>query len=182
MKLYGGLTLFSEIAAIIPAAGRGKRFGIPKAQAALHGRSFLDLITDTLHEAGIRDVIAVTDVDTADMLASIRIGIDQANERLPKGSGYLGYLIFPVDHPLVNSDTVIALCQRFMDDPQVVVKPCYQGKYGHPVIIPAALDLNCPTEHGLSQIISDSAYPVIALETDDPNVVLNLNTPSDIPG
>ncbi len=176
----GDSTLFDDLIAIIPAAGKGSRYGIPKAQAVIEGKAFLDLVTATVISAGIDRIIAVTDVETADMLASIRLGITRAKETANDEFPIRGFLIFPVDHPLVTPQTVIALCSCFRANPEAVVMPRYERRNGHPVIIPASIDLDLPVSHGLSQIIRESELITIHLDIDDANVIRNLNSPADL--
>ncbi len=175
----GVSTPFDELVAIIPAAGKGSRYGIPKAQAVIEGITFLDLVTATIISAGIDRIIAVTGIETADMLASIRHGITRAKETAMGEFPIRGFLIFPVDHPLVRPQTVIALCSCFRANPEAVVIPRYEQRNGHPVIIPASIDLDLPASHGLSQIIRESDVITIHLDTDDANVIRNLNSPAD---
>ncbi|MBM4403259.1 MAG: NTP transferase domain-containing protein [Candidatus Cloacimonetes bacterium] len=199
MKPSGDSTRFDEIVAIIPAAGKGSRYGMPKAEAKINGRTFLELVTETLHTAGIDRIITVTGIDTPDMLASIRVGVTRAKEEASAGIPIGGYLIFPVDHPLVQPETVISLCNCFRSHPETVIIPCYIGalsslgvaksvchnmrhnrKSGHPIIIPASLDLDRQVTRGLSQIIHASRFPIVHIETHDANVIRNLNTPGDL--
>ena len=115
-----------EIAAIILSAGEGRRAGGPKAFLPIDGTCFLARIAGTLAAAGLEPVVAVVraqDLDAAracapsavfavnprperGMLSSVRTGIDATGARD-------GYCIIPVDHPLVQVETVRTLAAAF---------------------------------------------------------------------
>ena len=48
---------FSDILALIPASGKGKRFGQPKHKALLNGKTFTDCIINTLKEAEMNNIV-----------------------------------------------------------------------------------------------------------------------------
>ena len=165
-----------DIIAIIPASGKGSRFGSPKAEALLEGKTFAETIIETLKAAGLRSIHLASYADTDDMLATLR----RARREL-KDSGAAGYLIFPVDFPFVTADSVLRMIACFRKMPDKVVRPLHKGKPGHPVIIPAALDLEQPDNgKGLRGIIQASAMTIHDLDVNDPGILRNINTPKDM--
>ena len=132
-----------EIAAIILSAGEGRRAGGPKAFLPIDGTCFLARIAGTLAAAGLEPVVAVVraqDLDAAracapsavfavnprperGMLSSVRTGIDATGARD-------GYCIIPVDHPLVQVETVRTLAAAFAARDDAVVRPVHGGR-GH---------------------------------------------------
>ncbi len=167
---------FNEITAIIPASGRGERFGGPKADAVLGSATFLERIRTTLAAAGIMKVFVAQDFDTPNMLGTLRRSVRELSS-----SPARGYLIFPVDHPFVLAETVIAICAAWMHNPDAVYRPAYQGRTGHPVLIPAWLDLEQDDRgQGLAGIIRNHACTVVDLPVEDSAVLRNINTPKDL--
>ncbi len=165
-----------EIIAIIPASGKGSRFGSPKAVALLEGKTFAETIIGTLKAAGLRSIHLASYADTDDMLATLR----RARQEL-KDSGAAGYLIFPVDFPFVTADSVLRMMACFRKMPDKVVRPLHKGAPGHPVIIPAALDLDADDHgKGLRGIIQSSGIEVTDLAVGDPGILRNINTPNDM--
>lgn len=167
---------YPEITAIIPASGKGKRFGRPKAQATKGDKTFAEHISGTLREAGVEQIVVAAGHETADMLSTLR----EAIRALPPGAAK-GYLIWPVDHPFVSVQTVSALCAAFLNQPDLVLRPSYEGKSGHPVLIPAWLDLSAEDNgNGLAGIIRAQVCSVIDLPVDDDAVLRNINYPADL--
>lgn len=165
-----------KLSAIILAAGKGSRFGTPKAVALLDGITFLELIHNKLKEAGINTIISVVNTDTMDMFASLQRGV---NDPAAKGSD--GYLVYPVDHPLVSVDTLKLLKKSFEQDPNSIIKPAFEGKKGHPIIIPASLNLYPEIAfEGLAELIRKSDIPVRILSVNDSGILQNVNYPDDL--
>ncbi len=168
--------LFTDIVALIPASGKGERFGLPKSEAKLGGLSFCERIEATLDQAGVVRVSIARDWDTPDMLSTLRVCVKNTPQHDVKG-----WLVFPVDHPYVKAETVTQLCQAFMQMPDAVIRPTYQGKSGHPVLIPVWLDFSEEDGGlGLAGLIRSQACTVIDLPVDDPGILKNVNHPEDM--
>ncbi len=166
----------NEIAAIIPASGRGERFGGPKAGASLGAVTFLERILSTLKDAGITDLFVAQDYDTPDMLATLRRAISELGPHHARA-----YLIFPVDHPFVQPATVRSLRAAWNSNPDAIFRPAYRGQPGHPVIIPAWLDLERDDGgNGLAGIIRAQVCSVIDVPVEDPEILRNVNYPKDL--
>ena len=72
---------------------------------------------------------------------------------------------------------------RVDNDQRAVVKPSYQNKAGHPVVIPSTMAAIVPDTDivgGLAKLIADSGLPVAAVAVDDPAVLKNINTMDDL--
>jgi CTP:molybdopterin cytidylyltransferase MocA len=137
-----------RIHAIILAAGRGARMGGPKALLALEGETFLARVARRLQRPGVERVTAVIgheaervrreaalapDVTTivnpryADgMLTSILCGLDDAD-----AAGADAVLVHPVDHPLVEAETVDAVIAA-LGHGAIIAVPSHGGRRGHP--------------------------------------------------
>jgi CTP:molybdopterin cytidylyltransferase MocA len=162
-----------SICIIIPASGKGIRYGCPKADALLEsGLSFSQAIISTCHAAGLNEIELIREADCLEMLAGIRLGI----ERRP---GYRHYLIFPVDHPFVLPQSLVTICSTASIHPGKIIRPCYLGKPGHPILIPYSLNLNVDSPCGLAGIIRESGMTIIDIPVDDPGILRNLNHPGD---
>ncbi len=164
-----------KIVAIIPAAGKGKRYGMPKINAVIDGKTFLEHIMDTLTQAGITKIIVVRDIETNDMLDSIRTAINESSEN-PSG-----WLIFPVDHPLIRVETIKQIIAAFRKAPDRVIVPQYNSKNGHPIIFPSALKIpEGIIDGGLKSVINESGFSKLAVSVDDKEVLNNKNYREDI--
>lgn len=160
-----------KVTAIILASGKGSRYGQPKSEAMLDGKLFSDIITDTLRAAGLESIVLADHCASSSMLETLK----QTISALPVPADF--YLVIPVDHPHVHTSTVVALIAAL--HPGIIVKPVYHGQSGHPVIIPAALDLSA-SEHaeGLRGIIAASLCPKKFVEVEDPGILININHPT----
>jgi molybdenum cofactor cytidylyltransferase len=107
----------SDVAAVILAAGLGRRFGGPKAGARLHGRTLLAHVADIARRAGLDPVIAVISAPVevpADVVAvanphperglssSLQLGISV----VPPGNAALVLL---VDQPTLAPESIGAV-------------------------------------------------------------------------
>jgi len=181
-----------QVIAIILASGKGTRFGMPKAEAGYNGVSFLERISTTLQEAGILHVHIAQGYDTPDMLSTLKQAVAELEKGwIPASAGttssskppyYSGYLIFPVDFPFVSSETVKKLIEAHDKQPDAVIRPCYYGFSGHPIIIPATLDIYTDDHgKGLKGVILFSGKPVNDIQVYDEGIHKNINYQKDLP-
>ncbi|MDP2172146.1 MAG: NTP transferase domain-containing protein [Candidatus Cloacimonadaceae bacterium] len=162
-----------QIIAIIPASGKGRRFGMPKAEAVLAGKSFADIIKELLHSAGIAQVHCPKNLETGSMLETLRHAISELKDQQA-----LGYLIHPVDHPFVKASTIKLLIETFKSLPDSTIRPSFQGKSGHPVIVPSWLNIDADdNDKGLAGLIRSQVCTVIDIPVDDEGVLRNINSP-----
>jgi len=185
-----------QISAVILAAGSGKRIGIPKLKLK-HGKDFfVNVVVRNLKSACINDICCVIrndDLgwfnDNADcseyivnnspesgMISSVKLGVEK----------YLkqdGVLLYPVDHPFVTADTIKRLIGNFKKNNNLVIKPYYKGKSGHPLIIPGILFqyiVNSDNIKTLNEIIKESGLSEIRIDVDDEGILRNINRIEDI--
>jgi CTP:molybdopterin cytidylyltransferase MocA len=185
-----------RIGAIILAAGRGGRIGTPKLKLEIEGSSFLSLVLKTLQDAGIEHIICVVESENREwirknfptlqiainpntengMVSSISIGIREIQK-------CEGYLIVPIDHPFIKSKTIKRLKQAFSENLSKVVKPLWNGRSGHPVMIPSNLSACIPekdVDGGLNWITRDSGVETVMVPVDDEGISKNVNTKDDL--
>jgi molybdenum cofactor cytidylyltransferase len=124
-----------------------------------------------------RDVIVVPEVGTPGqeglgMGFSIAMGVAARADAA-------GWLILPGDMPLVRSSTLIAVARELTQHP--VVCAHYKGRRGHPVGFAAELYSELALLHGddgARRIVA--RYPALSLELDDPGVLVDVDTASDL--
>jgi len=187
-RYIGGMRTFCGL---ILAGGRGRRFGEPKAFAALpDGRSFLDSCFECLHQAGARPVLACLpsgvegklppgllgrsiDPDL-DMFGSIRLGL----ENLLQFDDWSAVVILPVDHPLVSQHTI----RRLARTEAAAAIATYRNHHGHPVLLERAVasglvggSIPGPT---LREVLR--AAEAVDVEVEDPQTRSNCNTPETL--
>lgn len=197
-----------EHATVVLAAGRGQRMGGPKALVAVRwgdgaGELPLAIAHAKAHlDQGAERVILVTRVEVARVLSRFaQRGLDIVVSHQPEHLGPAGsircaldlmpagpewLLIVPVDMPPISTAIRNELLARAAAEPRAdAVRPTYEGRRGHPVLIrrtalEALLSEGGPTNlrellHGLGERAAD--VPVI-----DKRAVIDLDAPEDVRG
>ena len=146
------MTENAKIVPIILAAGRSKNLGMPKALARFGEKNALLIAIENC--LGLERPIVVLGCDAALVRAAVpRVAQVVVNRRWRDGqlSSLLcamqhvprsaAVLIYPVDHPLVKKRTVKQLVREFRrrEPPEEIVMPRNKRRYGHPIILSAAL-------------------------------------------
>jgi molybdenum cofactor cytidylyltransferase len=127
---------------------------------------------------GERAFEAVRVDPAAEMLTSVKAGLAAACSMHPTAD----VLLHLADHPAVKRDTLECLIRTSAEQPNRAVMPEFDGRGGHPVVIPAGLVssiLDFQAAGGLRQFWLDHAERCVRLPVDDPGVVLDIDTPSD---
>lgn len=187
-----------SLAAIILAAGAGRRFGKPKWQIALRASTFLASIIENLSCLQLAEIVCVCRDDAirihGDAIGSVRLVVNANADKggimssIVCGVGELaahdGYLIYPVDHPFVQSDTLVALECNFKSHPDGVIVPKYHNLRGHPIIMPQSMALNVPPydiSGGLKRWLQLTKAKQYEVAVEDDGILKNINCPSDLP-
>jgi molybdenum cofactor cytidylyltransferase len=90
-----------------------------------------------------------------------------------------GWIILPGDMPLVRPATLIAVARALTQ--HAVVCAHYKGRRGHPVGFAAELYSELALlrgDEGARRIVA--RYPALSLELDDPGVLVDVDTESDL--
>jgi CTP:molybdopterin cytidylyltransferase MocA len=138
-----------RVVALLLAAGEGRRMGGPKALVSIgEDETFLSRAATLLHRPGVAEVIAVLGHQAGrvqaegrlpawarsivnprpqeGMLSSILCGLDAAEAAQADA-----VLLHPVDHPLVQPETVDAVVAALARG-AVIAVPSFDGRRGHP--------------------------------------------------
>jgi molybdenum cofactor cytidylyltransferase len=182
------------IVGVVLAAGRSERIGSPKPLLRCGSTTFLGAIFDTLsasraddvrvvlgHGAdevraatGLPDEIFTFNPDhESGMLSSVQRGI----RALPRETR--GFLLWPVDHPLVKVETVDRLVDEFLRTTAAVTLPLHEGRRGHPVLFSVALAeelMAAPASRGARAVVRAHASDRIEVPVGDPGVVADIDT------
>lgn len=162
-------------AAVILAAGRGRRFGSPKALVRIAGRTMLEHVAATARSTGLDPVIAVVPAGTAVppfVIPEINLDPEAGLSR----SLQLGLAAVPVeeadaavillaDQPTLTADAILAVATVTSDRPIVAARA--GGRIGPPVLVrrPAfALADRLSGDIGLRDVIGANADLVATVE------------------
>lgn len=188
--------------AVILAAGLSSRMKDFKPLLPVDGRTAIEGLIETAKAAGLTDITVVTGYNR-DALAEILVhqGASEAyNEAYESGmfssiqtglakartSDKEGYLLMPVDCPLISIGVMRAVLDGVLDAESDSAKgdafavALYEGKKGHPLYIPAArIDeiLSASGEGGLAAITDKYADTMIRVETGEEGCILDMDTP-----
>ncbi|MEE4311552.1 MAG: nucleotidyltransferase family protein [candidate division KSB1 bacterium] len=182
--------------AIILSAGSGRRIaklGI-KPLLKIDGKTFLEIIIDKLEHSGFTPIVVVVNPThyaamitlrhnaqlcvnqhhDLGMLSSLRCGLSHIEKTTQ------GFMLHPVDFPLVKPETYDALMAAHHRHDASIVKPTFEGRHGHPVIFPRLFyhDLTrAPLSEGARWVQRQHPEQVVSEIVNDPGILININTP-----
>jgi nicotine blue oxidoreductase len=179
-------------AAVILAAGAGTRFGGPKAVAEIEpGVRFIDRVVTLASDAGADPVVAVLPkgVDAprparavvgnpqAEQIVSLRQGLMQLANSVAEAT-----LVWPVDHPFVSLDSVLAVLDAFKRTRAPIVIPVYEQRRGHPGLFARDTwrELMTVQRDGARGVIHAYGDRVMEVAVQDAGVVRNIDRMSDL--
>lgn len=195
------------IAAVVPAAGASLRMGRPKLLIEFDGRPLVARVVVTLIHAGVDRVVVVAPptgspegpavaeaardagatvvappTRPAAMRDSIELGLRELG-RLPPAPEAV--LIVPADSPRLGAATVAALVAAWRERPERIFVPTFQGRRGHPLVLPHRLAVEIPglpRDVGVNHLLESHADMVERLPVDADSVLTDLDSPEDLRG
>ena len=183
------------LSAVILCAGFSSRMGRLKALLPLGRRSAIERAIDLFRGNGIADIIVVTGFQAERLSAELNHGKVREARNPDFGNGMFssvqagvrclspdsqGFFLLPVDIPLVRPYTIRLLQQVFRDHPDKIIHPGFEGRRGHPPLIPAALVpaiLAWPGTQGLRGCLAASGKTVVDVDVPDRFVLADMDTP-----
>ncbi len=187
-----------RLAAILLAAGQSTRMGQPKALLPWGGVPLVRHQADLLTAHPAVDELLVVVGSLQDEVSDALIGTPArvtVNPRFREGRATslaagaralqdipTSVLVVNVDQPL-ETNLLEPLVTAWRTDPAALWRPSYEGRGGHPLIVPAdvAPDLAHVTEatQGLRAVVTRHRSRLSSVPVESPLAVLNLNTPAD---
>lgn len=189
------------IAALILAAGESSRMGTPKATLTYRGRTFLELIVQTLQEGGLERIVVVLGHQAEEIQRQVKIEAAQVILNPDYRSGQTSslqaglraliaddldaVLLCLVDHPAVSAETARTIVATFRQCGAPVVIPTYQGRRGHPVLIGRqAFDelLGLTRDAGADSVVRRYRPATQYVEVEDEGIVVDVDDPESYRG
>jgi CTP:molybdopterin cytidylyltransferase MocA len=182
-----------RVACIVLAAGAGTRFGEPKAGAIVRpGVRFVDAVVETARLAGAEPIIVVGSPGLS--LPPGAVGVTNANARgeqiqsLRLGLARLvsvavaGALVWPVDHPYVDGESVSAIIAGARRTGAPVVLPVFEGRRGHPVYFSRDCwrELATVAEGGARTVVHAYAAEILEVSVINIGVVRDIDSRADM--
>lgn len=187
--------------AIVLAAGMSRRMGRLKSLLPFGGGTVIGCVLETLRAApSIDSAIIVTgnradeieaavagddvrfvwnaDFAVGEMLSSVQAGVRALSPEIS------AWLLMPGDLPLVQSQTIEALCKFWEDTRASIVVPSYGERRGHPVVFNGGLreDVLALEPHETLRTIVQrerAAGKIVEVPVSDAGIHLDLDTPED---
>jgi CTP:molybdopterin cytidylyltransferase MocA len=188
-----------RLGGVVLSAGASRRMGRPKAFIEIDGGSFLASGVAILQSARCREIVVVVPPGrVADYQAEVGGGVCVVENPHPElgmlsslcvGLGALSSaithaMVTLVDVPLVGSETARLLAEECFRSPEMILVPTADGQPGHPVIYPRAFwggVVAWPGPEGARGYMMAHPECVRYIETGDPGVVRDFDTPEDLP-
>lgn len=167
----------------------------PKALLPIDGQPAALALHTRLSNAGFSPVVTVTSSEIKEALdAHAYPGQIVINDETEKGALHsfrlglsalpddtIAALLYPVDHPLVRPNTL----KKIIDSAAIdkIIIPCFEGRRGHPTLFgrDSWSDIFAlPLEEGARGVLRKRPESIQQLDVNDPGVIQNLNTPSDL--
>lgn len=143
------------VSAIVLAAGRSQRMGVAKLTLKLGDKSLLEHVIDNVLASKVSEVIVVLGPETVHLRSSleglrrVKVVENQQPDQGQSSSLRLGLqgisqqaqaaIILMGDQPLVTSDTIDAIINKYAQSRAPIVAPLYQGQRGSPVLFDRSL-------------------------------------------
>ena len=186
------------IAALILAAGLGRRMGKSKPLIRIDGRPALSLILSRIDEVGITCKIVVLGREARRIeeevgLAGCRIVVNDRPEEGLSSSLRLGLsavptdadgvLIFHADMPFIEKSTISAVISTAEGGAKIAA-PAYRGRRGFPVYFARSslsdLSASLAGDSGGRGYIADHPELLTLVDVDDPGCIEDIDRPEDL--
>jgi molybdenum cofactor cytidylyltransferase len=135
---------------------------------------FQDQMESILENAGVR--ILINRTGSPEMFSSVIAALDSLEPEVQS------IVLLPGDIPLVRPWTANYLLKQHLKKPETILVPSFQGKRGHPVIIPAELAdtiRKWEGEDGLKGALNSLKDKLLAIPVADANILFDMDTPED---
>jgi molybdenum cofactor cytidylyltransferase len=184
--------------ALVPAAGSASRFGGGKLLVAVDGAPMLDRTMGTLLDAGIDELLVIVPPGAAwqdtirlledrrvrtkvnpdpsqGMFSSVQLGLQDLSDT--------PIAVLPGDMPFVRAETVRNLIEVAAVRTSAIVSPRYNGRRGHPVMLPLGLResiLAAPATATLNDVLRPHAARFVNIDVTDPGVLHDVDALEDL--
>jgi CTP:molybdopterin cytidylyltransferase MocA len=155
--------------------------GLSLAGAAVIGRLADHPLRQIVQQVGPPFDWVTGQEDPADMLASIRLGVDHLRERFhPTARDW--FFLLPADYPVIDREVALALVATVQSTGPVAIVPTFTGERGHPVLMSWSVTdhLNeIPEGHGFNWLTREGIVAVTEVPLHAPGILQDLDTPAD---
>lgn len=169
----------------------------PKALLDYRGKTFIETVCDTMRAAGIYDITVVLGKHEEQILAKWQHNCERIVTNPNPSDGQISSLnaalsalppyaksvmMALVDQPTVSSSTYSLLIKKSKANPDSIVIPRYNGKRGHPIVLPAKARPLChaaPLDKGLHWVTHHPDLHILDVEVTDSGILRDIDTPAE---
>lgn len=195
-----------EVAAIVLAAGEGRRFRAlapdapSKLTALWRGRALVAYAVAAARAAGLPTIVVTGHAEAAvaaalagetvewrhnsgyaeGMAGSLRVGLKALAPTAEAA------VVLLADMPQIGAPLILALVEAFRAAPPgtMAVVPVKDGRRGNPVLLARALfpeAMRFTGDEGARRLLAAHGARVVEMATDDPTIFLDVDTPDALP-
>ena len=183
---------------IVTAAGSAERFGGRKLLTPIDGEPLLDRTIGSLLDGGVDEIIVVVPKGSTELERDVNSFLDARVRPMENPDPSRGMfssiqegaaevdgdamVIMPGDMPFVRPETVATLLAAYARK-AAIVSPRFNGKRGHPVVLPASLrdEIRAADPHvTLHEIIKKHQNERMDVDVEDRGVVRDVDRPEDL--
>jgi len=183
---------------IVTAAGSAERFGGRKLLTPIDGEPLLDRTIGSLLDGGVDEIIVVVPKGSIELERDVNSFLDARVRPIENPDPSRGMfssiqeaaaeadgdamVVMPGDMPFVRPETVATLLAAYARK-AAIVSPRFNGKRGHPVVLPASLrdEIRAADPHvTLHEIIKKHQNERMDVDVDDRGVVRDVDRPEDL--
>lgn len=183
------------ITCILLSAGLSQRFGSPKALAKRNTETVIEHLQKLLIKSQVNEIIIVLGAHAEQIkphilkhnkvrfvynknynfgqTSSFKAGLECISKNVT------GVMLFPVDHPLIQLETINSLGQNFLNNKPLILVPTFKGKKGHPPLFSISLRdqfLALENNKGLNTIMHAHQTETTTMPFEDPGIIKSFNT------
>jgi molybdenum cofactor cytidylyltransferase len=192
------------IDAVVPAAGLSARMGQPKLLMKFEGETLIHRVVTALRRGGAGRVVVVAPPATAPeglliadeaRRAGAAVIVPETRPAEMRLSVELGLTMFeaeptpqlvfltPGDIPGITPDLVARLRDAALGRPGCIVAPEYEGRRGHPLVLPWSMAIEIrtlPAGEGVNALVARYKDRLIEVPVLIPDALIDLDTPEDL--
>lgn len=173
LPLEGGGTVISRVVRSLLTGGASAVLVVapPRTQAGS-----IELATQAQESGG---TVLHLEQPTPDMRATVEAGLDFLAIGAPS---FQGVLITPGDTPTIDGSSVARVVECFRADPTRIVVPAFEGRRGHPLLLPWRVALKIPSLPegvGINQLLVETSEAVSELPLEESEILVDVDTPED---
>lgn len=183
------------VSCILLSAGESSRFGSPKALAKLKSEHVITRLQSMLISSLVDEIIVVLGFEAERIKPAL---LNHKKVRVVHNKDYKfgqtssfkeglrdvskeskGVMLLPVDYPLIQTETVDLLIEKFIQSSPLILIPTYKDKKGHPPFFSTNLSVtfnSLDNAVGINTVIHENEQSVILFPVEDKGVVSSFNT------